>query len=76
MGADGSAHTNGDQEYGQHTDAEIAVEDNPLVRFFPPPPVSPLSWEDRNSRLEALQEGLLKVAEETLLKKKKKPSPG
>jgi hypothetical protein len=43
---------------------------------FPPPPVPPLSWEDRNSRLEALQEGLLKVAEETLLKKKKKPSPG
>jgi hypothetical protein len=43
---------------------------------FPPPPVPPLSWEDRNSRLEALQEGLLKVVEETLLKKKKKPSPG
>jgi hypothetical protein len=42
----------------------------------PPPPVTPLSWEDRNSRLEALQEGLLKVAEENLLKKKKKPSPG
>jgi hypothetical protein len=43
---------------------------------FPPPPVFPLSWKDRNSRLKALQEGLLKVAEETLLKKKKKPSPG
>jgi hypothetical protein len=43
---------------------------------FPRPPVTPLLWEDRNSRLEALQEGLLKVAEETLLKKKKKPSPG
>jgi hypothetical protein len=43
---------------------------------FPSPPVNPLLWEDRNSRLEALQEELLKVAEETLLKKKKKPSPG
>jgi hypothetical protein len=52
---------------------ELQAETSKWLEAHPAPP-SPLSLANRNARLEELQTGVRVVAEETLFKKKKKPS--